>query len=184
MSAVLLMHLANLYTMTLDGLAARMIDWCITTQIYIGSTGNILLKVNIFLATKVVLFALNRAVWLISCKTCNNKHHCLAFSNQNLNRFPSWEWKQWVKWNQQHSRVWITVEHTFGALKGKFPTLKLLTWCNMKHIYLSIEALVIIHNIFVDMKDSLRTYVTMMSLIWMHRKWARGWIHGQNHTMA
>lgn len=58
MSAVLSMHLANLYTMTLDGLAARMINRCITAQIFIGSAGNTSLKVNIFLVTEVVLFAL------------------------------------------------------------------------------------------------------------------------------
>lgn len=45
------------------------------------------------------------------------------------------------------------VEHTFGALKGRFPALKLLNGQDMKRIYMSIEALLILHNIFVDLNN-------------------------------
>jgi len=76
------------------------------------------------------------------------------YSDQDLKGFSSRERKRRVKWNQQHSRVRITVEHTFGALKGRFPALKLVTGRDMKRIYLSIEALIILHNILVDLQDS------------------------------
>jgi hypothetical protein len=82
------------------------------------------------------------------------KYLVRPFSDQDLRGLSAREHKRRIKWNQQHSRVRIMVEHTFGALKGRFPALKLFAGRDMKRIYLSIEALIIVHNIFVDLKDS------------------------------
>ena len=45
------------------------------------------------------------------------------------------------------------MEHAFGQLKGRFPALKLLSGRGMEHIYFGVEALMILHNIFIIFDD-------------------------------
>lgn len=58
-----------------------------------------------------------------------------------------------IKWNTKHSRARIGAEHYFGGLKGRFPALKLVPGRDMKQIYLSVEALIVVHNILMELND-------------------------------
>jgi len=58
------------------------------------------------------------------------------------------------KWNSKHSRARIGSEHYFGGLKGRFPALKLMPGRDMKRLYRSVEALIILHNILLELNDS------------------------------
>jgi DDE superfamily endonuclease len=62
---------------------------------------------------------------------------------------------QYKKWNKKHSHAHIGLEHYFGRLKGCFPALKLIPSRDMTKIYLSVEALIIVHNILAEFHDSL-----------------------------
>ena len=61
---------------------------------------------------------------------------------------------QHKKWNKKHSHACIGSEHYFGRLKGRFPALKLMPGRDMTKIYLSIEALIIVHSILAEFHDS------------------------------
>lgn len=56
--------------------------------------------------------------------------------------------------NLHLSSVRIVVEHSFGLFKGRFPAL-----CGMgphqdiQEIYKTIEALMVLHNMAIDLKD-------------------------------
>jgi hypothetical protein len=60
---------------------------------------------------------------------------------------------QCCEFNERLASVWIVVEHAFGQLKGQFPALKLLSGWGMEHIYFGVEALMILHNIFIIFAD-------------------------------
>ncbi|KAF9518944.1 hypothetical protein BS47DRAFT_1288934, partial [Hydnum rufescens UP504] len=56
--------------------------------------------------------------------------------------------------NKMHASAWIIVEHSFGDLKGRFPALKWMVGKDTCQIYHSIEALMILANIFRTLQDS------------------------------
>ncbi|KAG8698261.1 hypothetical protein FRC08_006030 [Ceratobasidium sp. 394] len=58
-------------------------------------------------------------------------------------------------WNRAFSAQRIVVEHAFGQLKGRFPFLNLVPGWNLSQIYRPIEALLVIHNICVDLRDGV-----------------------------
>lgn len=46
------------------------------------------------------------------------------------------------------------IENAFGKLKGRFPLLKLMPGRMMERVYPLIEAMMILHNILMDLGDS------------------------------
>jgi hypothetical protein len=61
-----------------------------------------------------------------------------------------------IKYNKYHSSARIIVEHTFGLLKGRFPSLKLLPGRDIPRMYKVIRALMVLHNIFLMIGDNAR----------------------------
>ena len=61
-----------------------------------------------------------------------------------------------VKFNRSHAAARIIIEHTFGLLKGRFPTLKLLSGRDVPRMYRVIQALLVLHNIFLMIGDNAR----------------------------
>jgi hypothetical protein len=56
--------------------------------------------------------------------------------------------------NLRLSSVRIVIEHTFGLLKGRFPSLRGMgPHNNIQDIYRTIEALMILHKIEIDVRD-------------------------------
>jgi hypothetical protein len=56
--------------------------------------------------------------------------------------------------NRRLSSVRITVEHTFGLFKGRFPSLRGMgRHKSVQEIYKVIEALIVLHNIAIDLND-------------------------------
>jgi hypothetical protein len=56
--------------------------------------------------------------------------------------------------NRRLSSVRIVIEHTFGLFKGRFPCLRGLgPHTSMQEIYRTIEALIVLHNIAIDLND-------------------------------
>lgn len=51
------------------------------------------------------------------------------------------------------SSVRITIEHAFGMLKGRFPALRNMPGSDLNVIYTTVEALMVIHNILIGLKD-------------------------------
>jgi hypothetical protein len=60
-----------------------------------------------------------------------------------------------TEWNEAFSTERVVVEHAFGQLKLRFPSLRTMPGWNLSRIYRAIEALLIIHNICVDRRDVL-----------------------------
>jgi hypothetical protein len=46
------------------------------------------------------------------------------------------------------------VEHSFGLIKGRFPALKRLGGRDIMRVYKSVEALMVLHNIFLKINDN------------------------------
>jgi hypothetical protein len=76
------------------------------------------------------------------------------FSEKELRSGSRQERLRCKKWNVKHSRARIGSEHYFGGLKGRFPALKLMPGRDMKQLYRSVEALIILHNILLELNDS------------------------------
>ena len=76
------------------------------------------------------------------------------FGERELKRGSHQQHSQRKKWNSKHSRVRIGSEHYFGGLKGCFPALKLMPGRDMKQLYWLVEALIILHNILLELNDS------------------------------
>lgn len=58
------------------------------------------------------------------------------------------------EFNKRLSSIRIRVEHAFGLLKGRFPSLKEFgRHDDMAEAYKAIEALMILHNICIDFGD-------------------------------
>ncbi|KAG8690006.1 hypothetical protein FRC09_012173 [Ceratobasidium sp. 395] len=57
------------------------------------------------------------------------------------------------KWNQALSTHRVVVEHAFGQLKGRFPSLRLMPGWDLNRMYKAIEAMLIVHNICIDLRD-------------------------------
>lgn len=62
-------------------------------------------------------------------------------------------------WNQAFSKERVVVEHAFGQLKGRFPSVRVMPGWNLDRIYRAIEALMVVHNICVDLRDSVEDIV-------------------------
>lgn len=57
--------------------------------------------------------------------------------------------------NRLISNKRIYVEHAFGILKGRFPSLKLFgTPCDIRDVYRAVESLMVVHNLCIDLGDS------------------------------
>lgn len=63
------------------------------------------------------------------------------------------EGKRRQDFNFSLSSLRIKIEHAFGMLKGRFPALRNMPGTDMKMIYMAVEALMVIHNILVDLND-------------------------------
>ncbi|CUA74761.1 hypothetical protein RSOLAG22IIIB_05701 [Rhizoctonia solani] len=76
------------------------------------------------------------------------------FSNNDLTNNPqvALERKQW---NKAFSSNRATVEHAFGLLKGRFSALRSMPGWDLSRMYRAIEALMIIHNICIDLRDDI-----------------------------
>jgi DDE superfamily endonuclease len=61
-------------------------------------------------------------------------------------------WK-WTFFNKEHAQAHIIIEHTFAWIKRCFPALKMISGRDIKRIYYSIEAILILHNIFLILQD-------------------------------
>jgi hypothetical protein len=58
------------------------------------------------------------------------------------------------KFNICLSSICISVEHTFGLLKGRFPALKdLPPENNIQNTYRLVHALMVMHNLCIDLED-------------------------------
>jgi hypothetical protein len=58
------------------------------------------------------------------------------------------------RWNVQLSRVREAIEHAFGRLKGRFPSLRNgFPGYRMTFIYQFVESLLILHNILEELSD-------------------------------
>ena len=76
------------------------------------------------------------------------------FDEKELADAPLAEHPRMRAFNKCLSSVRITVEHAFGLLKGRFPSLKEMgRHEDIQEAYKAIEALMIIHNICIDWKD-------------------------------
>lgn len=64
------------------------------------------------------------------------------------------ESNQCKMWNRKLSSLCIAVEHAFGWLKSRFPYLHDIPGYDMKQIYHTIEALMVLHNILDELGDS------------------------------
>jgi len=53
----------------------------------------------------------------------------------------------WRHWNRELSTLRVRVEHAFGLLKGQFPALQALLGNDLKAMWETVEALLIVHNI-------------------------------------
>lgn len=56
--------------------------------------------------------------------------------------------------NIKHAGARSIIERAFGRLKGRFPILKLMPGRHMPRVFHVIEALMILHNILLDLGDS------------------------------
>lgn len=61
------------------------------------------------------------------------------------------------RWNRELSSLRIFVEHAFGRLKGRFPLLRFMPGRNLRHIFRTVEALMILHNILEARGDDPTT---------------------------
>ena len=74
------------------------------------------------------------------------------FSDSELTNDPV-EARRRRAWNRQLSRLRIQIEHAFGMLKGRFPTLRNMPGRRLDRIFKTIEALMVVHNILIEMDD-------------------------------
>ncbi|EJD08462.1 uncharacterized protein FOMMEDRAFT_66464, partial [Fomitiporia mediterranea MF3/22] len=51
----------------------------------------------------------------------------------------------------------IAIEHAFGMLKGRFTSLRSFPGYKLNVIYMTVEALMVIHNILIDLNDDPET---------------------------
>lgn len=58
------------------------------------------------------------------------------------------------KWNKEFSGARIPIEHAFGRWKGRFPILKYMSGHDIRRLWALIEALMILHNIFIFLNDN------------------------------
>lgn len=63
------------------------------------------------------------------------------------------EAKRRRNFNYQLSKLRIKVEHAFGMLKGRFPSLRAMPGTDLTRIFMAIEALFVIHNILMERGD-------------------------------
>ena len=57
------------------------------------------------------------------------------------------------EFNERHSSEYSAIKSAFGMLKGRFPALRDMPGKNRQTVYATIEALMVIHNICVDLND-------------------------------
>jgi len=60
----------------------------------------------------------------------------------------------WCHWNHGLSALRVRVEHAFGWLKGRFPALQALQGYELKAMWETVEALLIVHNILTAFGDN------------------------------
>jgi hypothetical protein len=59
------------------------------------------------------------------------------------------------QWNEAFSTRKVVVEHAFGQLKRRFPSLRYMPGRDLSYMYRAIEALLVIHNICVELRDGV-----------------------------
>ncbi|KAL5632917.1 hypothetical protein ACGC1H_005763 [Rhizoctonia solani] len=62
-----------------------------------------------------------------------------------------------TQWNLAFSSKRVVVEHAFGQLKSRFPSLQAFPGWKLKSMYREIEALLILHNICLAWRDLVET---------------------------
>jgi hypothetical protein len=151
------MPLAAQYSMILAGPAARTTFQFSSVQAFGLSDKSTLVRVSISLEIKVC------RSWLCTCKVWFwwisgypvTEWTVRPFTKTELDDRQARHLRQnRVKWNTKHSRAHIGAEHYFGGLKGWFPALKLVPGRDIKQIYLSVEALIIVHNILMELNNA------------------------------
>lgn len=76
------------------------------------------------------------------------------FTEPEIRDQPLQEKSRRRKFNQRLSSIRITVEHAFGALKGRFPSLKdLPPEQNIQDTYRLMQALFALQNLCIDLGD-------------------------------
>ncbi|EPQ53226.1 hypothetical protein GLOTRDRAFT_45952 [Gloeophyllum trabeum ATCC 11539] len=59
------------------------------------------------------------------------------------------------QFNRRISSIRIRVEHSYGMLKGRFPSLKELgAHHDIQEIYRAIQAMMVVHNLCIDLGDA------------------------------
>jgi hypothetical protein len=112
--------------------------------------------VNIFSLTRVTLLScicdINLHLFLGYCST---PYTVRPFDETELSKAPDEvTYKRMRAFNKRLSGVRITVEHAFGRLKGRFRALKEMgPHEDIQEMYKAIEALLILHNICIDLGD-------------------------------
>lgn len=77
------------------------------------------------------------------------------FTEPEVNGQPANEKARRRKFNKRLSSQRIIVEHTFGILKGRFPSLKdLPPEQDIRDTYRVVEALLTLHNMCIDLGDA------------------------------
>jgi hypothetical protein len=76
------------------------------------------------------------------------------FSEPEVKKASPSHQEQMRKFNQRLSGVCISVEHAFGVFKGRFLSLRVMgAHDDMQEIYRVMEALIILHNICIELED-------------------------------
>ncbi|THU98346.1 hypothetical protein K435DRAFT_599927, partial [Dendrothele bispora CBS 962.96] len=76
------------------------------------------------------------------------------FSEPELARASEMDHRHMKRFNVRLSQIRIRVEHAFGQLKGRFPSLRCMgAHLDTKEVYEVIEALIILHNMCLYYRD-------------------------------
>jgi len=80
------------------------------------------------------------------------KHTIRPFAEHDLTNDPGEASKQ-RHWNRELSHLRVRVEHAFGVLKGRFPSLRGFRGHDLRQVWKFIESLLILHNILQEFGD-------------------------------
>ncbi|QRV77942.1 DDE superfamily endonuclease [Ceratobasidium sp. AG-Ba] len=79
---------------------------------------------------------------------------CRPYDIKDLDRMTPVERRQKRAFNRRFSKVRVIVEHAFGLLKKRFPSLTLMgTSHNIQTVHRLVEALIVLHNLCIDYDD-------------------------------
>lgn len=80
------------------------------------------------------------------------KYSIRPFADYDITNDPA-ESAERKQWNSQLSHLRVAVENAFGRLKGRFPCLRNLPGHDVREMFRTVEALLIVHNIVEEFGD-------------------------------